>query len=98
NTVMGWGLTAEDRALLDAPLFHAGGMSVFTAPLVYVGGRALVCKTFSADRALELVTSKRISVMFGVPTMFLAIMNDPKFAAADFSGLKLMITGGAPCP
>jgi len=35
NTVVSWGLTADDTALLNAPLFHTGGLNVFTTPLVY---------------------------------------------------------------
>lgn len=98
NTVAGWGIGAEDIAVLDAPLFHAGGLSVFTSPLVYVGGTSIVCRSFSADRVLELVAGRRITLLFGVPTMFLAIQSHPAFGSVDFSGLKLVITGGAPCP
>jgi fatty-acyl-CoA synthase len=98
NTVAGWGIGPEDTAVLDAPLFHAGGLNVFTSPLVYVGGTSIVCRSFSADRVLELVAGRRITLLFGVPTMFLAIQGHPSFGSVDFSGLKLVITGGAPCP
>lgn len=98
NTVAGWGLTPDDCALLDAPLFHAGGLNVFTSPLVLAGGRSIVCKSFSADRVLELVAGRRISLYFGVPTMFLTLQAHQGFGAVDFAPLKLVITGGAPCP
>ncbi|HEY8212162.1 MAG TPA: long-chain fatty acid--CoA ligase [Myxococcaceae bacterium] len=98
NTIAGWGLTPDDCAVLDAPLFHAGGLNVFTSPLVYAGGRSIVCRSFSADRVLELVASRRISLLFGVPTMFLTLQAHAGFGSVDFSHLKLVITGGAPCP
>ncbi|HVE85122.1 MAG TPA: long-chain fatty acid--CoA ligase, partial [Myxococcales bacterium] len=98
NTIAGWGLGPEDSALLDAPLFHAGGLNVLTSPLVFAGGRSIVCRNFSADRVLEMVAGKRISVLFGVPTMFLAVQAHSGFSSVDFSPLKLVITGGAPCP
>ena len=98
NTVAGWGLGPEDCALLDAPLFHAGGMNVLTSPLIFAGGRSIVCKAFSADRVLELTAARRISAYFGVPTMFLTLQAHAGFRSVDFSPLRLVITGGAPCP
>ena len=46
NTVVSWGLTPDDVTLLNAPLFHTGGLNVFTAPLVQIGGTSIVCRRF----------------------------------------------------
>ena len=98
NTVVSWGLTADDTALLNAPLFHTGGLNVFTTPLVYVGGTTLVTRSFSVDQVFDLVHQGTISLFFGVPTMFIEMQRHPRFDAVDFSRLKLLISGGAPCP
>ncbi|AEI63429.1 acyl-CoA synthetase [Corallococcus macrosporus] len=98
NTVMGWGLTANDVAILNAPLFHAGGLSVFTAPLVYVGGASVVCRSFDVEGVFDLVQRGVVSLVFGVPTMFIEMQRHPRFDAVDLSRLKLVISGGAPCP
>ena len=44
NTVMSWGLTPDDVTILNSPLFHTGGLNVFTAPLVHIGGTSIVCR------------------------------------------------------
>lgn len=98
NTVASWGLDANDTAILNAPLFHTGGLNVFTAPLVLMGGSSVVCKGFDADQVFDLVDSGAVTLFFGVPTMFIALQQHPRWPAVDFSRLKLVISGGAPCP
>lgn len=98
NTVVSWGLTADDVALLNAPLFHTGGLNVFTTPLVYVGGASVVCRGFDVEQVFDLVHRGEVSLVFGVPTMFIEMQRHPRFEAVDFSRLKLLISGGAPCP
>ncbi|RKG97545.1 acyl-CoA synthetase [Corallococcus carmarthensis] len=98
NTVVSWGLTQDDVALLNAPLFHTGGLNVFTLPLVYVGGASVVCRAFDVDQCFDLIDSGSVSLVFGVPTMFIEMQRHPRFDAVDFSRLKLLISGGAPCP
>ncbi len=98
NTVASWGLAATDTAILNAPLFHTGGLNVFTAPLVLMGGSSVVCKGFDADQVFDLVDSGAVTLYFGVPTMFIALQQHPRWPTVDFSRLKLVISGGAPCP
>lgn len=98
NTVVSWGLSPDDTALLNAPLFHTGGLNVFTTPLVYVGGTTVVCRSFSVDQVFDLVHRGAINLLFGVPTMFIEMQRHPRFDSVDFSRLKLLISGGAPCP
>lgn len=98
NTVVSWGLTPSDVAVLDAPLFHTGGLNVFTAPLVHIGGTSILCKSFNADLLYDLLDDGSVSHYFGVPTMFIVLQEHPRWKEADFSKLKLVISGGAPCP
>jgi len=98
NTVMSWGLTPDDIAVLNAPLFHIGGLNVFTAPLVHISGASIVCRTFDADQVFDLIRDAGVTLFFGVPTMFIALQQHPRWAEADFSKLKIVISGGAPCP
>ncbi len=98
NTATGWGLTPDDVAILNAPLFHTGGLNVFTAPLVHIGGTSIVCRAFDADQVFDLIRDQRVTLFFGVPTMFIALQQHPRWHAADFSKLKIVISGGAPCP
>jgi fatty-acyl-CoA synthase len=98
NTVVSWGLTPDDVAILNAPLFHTGGLNVFTAPLVYIGGTSIVCKGFDPDQVFDLIRDAGVTVFFGVPTMFIVLQQHPRWEEADFSRLKIVISGGAPCP
>ena len=98
NTNFSWGLTGDDTAILNAPLFHAGGLNVFTFPLIIAGGTSIVCRGFDPDQVFDLIAGGGVTLFFGVPTMFLMLQQHPRWAEADFSRLKLVISGGAPCP
>lgn len=98
NTNTSWGLAPDDVAILNAPLFHTGGLNVFTAPLVHIGGTSIVCRGFDCDQVYDLVRDAGVTLFFGVPTMFIALQQHARWPEADWSRLKLVISGGAPCP
>ncbi len=98
NTVVSWGLTPNDVAILNSPLFHTGGLNVFTAPLVYIGGTSIVCKGFDAEQVFDLIRDGGVTVFFGVPTAFIMLQQHPRWQETDFSHVKIVISGGAPCP
>ncbi len=98
NTVMSWGVTPDDVVPLISPLFHTGGLNVFTLPLVHIGGTTVVTKGWNTDQMFDLIADGTITLFFAVPTMFIMMQEHPRWAAADFSGLKYVINGGAPCP
>ena len=98
NTISGFELHPTDVTLLNAPLFHTGGMNVFTAPLVLAGGTSIVCRTFDPEDVHSMVASRGVSIFFGVPTMFLSLSQSPSFAAGTLRTLRICISGGAPCP
>ncbi len=98
NTVLSWGLRPDDVTLLDAPLFHAGGLNVLTAPLVAIGGASIVTGGFAPDQTFDAIERHGVTILFGVPTMFIELQRHPRWATADFSRLRFVISGGAPCP
>jgi fatty-acyl-CoA synthase len=98
NTVVSWGLTPDDVAILNAPLFHVGGLNVFTSPLVHIGGASIVCRGFDPDQVFDLIRDAGVTLFFGVPTMFLVLQAHARWEEADFTKLKLVISGGAACP
>ncbi|MCA9681994.1 MAG: AMP-binding protein, partial [Myxococcales bacterium] len=49
NTVSSWGLSKSDVAILNAPMFHTGGLNVFTAPLIHAGGCSILCREFDLE-------------------------------------------------
>ncbi len=98
NTVVSWGLDENDVAILNSPLFHTGGLNVFTLPLIHIGGKSIVCTGFDATSVFDLIDQRGVTLYFGVPTMFVVMQAHERWEAADFSRLKLIISGGAPCP
>lgn len=98
NTVSSFELHPTDLTILNAPMFHTGGLNVFTAPLVLAGGTSIVCRSFDPEEVLALVASKGVSIFFGVPTMYLGLSQTSGFAEGNLRGLRICISGGAPCP
>lgn len=98
NTVTSWGITAEDSAPLQLPLFHVGGPNIFMLPLVHVGGKTILCKGFDVEQTFDMIENSGISHYVAVPTMFVMLQQHERWKNADFSRMKLVISGGASCP
>jgi fatty-acyl-CoA synthase len=96
NTVLGWDLRSEDKTILHAAMFYTAGWNVFTLPLFYCRAANILIQSFEADLILELIAREGVTVFFGVPTMFQMLLESPNFAATDFSGVRFMVSGGAP--
>ncbi|WP_342434130.1 o-succinylbenzoate--CoA ligase [Neobacillus sp. FSL H8-0543] len=88
----------SDITLSVAPLFHIGGMSVFTTPLLYKGGTVILDDTFDPTRLLQKINDERITCLFLVPVMWQALTSVPNFNSYDISSLRFAVSGGAPCP
>ncbi len=88
----------DEVSVCALPLFHSGGMSgVMNVPLS-AGATLLVFGRFSAAAVAHAVTRHRVTRLFGVPTMFIALLNDPAGRAADYSSLRACRTNAAPLP
>ncbi len=96
NTQLGWGLRSDDKTILHAAMFYTAGWNVFTLPLFYCRAANILIQSFEADLILELIAREGVTVFFGVPTMFQMLLESPRFAATDFSGVRFMVSGGAP--
>ena len=62
------------------------------------GATVVLERGFDAARCLELIASKRVTTMMGVPANYLFIAQEPGFASADLSSLRRAVVGGAPMP
>jgi len=97
NTVLSWGLRADDCVVQATPCFHAA-VNAFTMPLFHLGARVVMQRTFEPAEYLELVRASGASILFLVPTMFQMLAAHADFAAADLGSVRWAISGGAPCP
>jgi len=96
NTNIGWDLRSDDRTVLHAALFYTAGWNIFTLPLFHCRGTNVLIQAFEADLILDLIENERLTLFFGVPTMFQMLIDAPRFAQADLSSIRFMVSGGAP--
>ncbi|GAB5491278.1 MAG: long-chain fatty acid--CoA ligase [Phototrophicaceae bacterium] len=80
------------------PLFHTGGLLVYTTPLLILGGTVVLMQRFEAEKLLNLMQEYAATVYAGVPTMYQMMMNAPNWESADLSNLRFCTSGGAPLP
>ncbi len=98
NTMISWGLRAEDSAPIFTPQFHSGGLNVLMVPLFHIGGWIIITEWFTPQEALCLIEQERITILFLVPTLFQMLAENPAFTQTDLSSIRFVISGGAPCP
>jgi fatty-acyl-CoA synthase len=91
-------LLETDITLTVAPLFHIGALSVFTTPLIYKGGATVIHDVFDPVNVLKTVEKEKITCLFMVPAMWLAVSQVPDIGKYDLSSMRFNISGGAPCP
>jgi fatty-acyl-CoA synthase len=92
-------ITEGDKLCSPVPLYHCFGC-VMSSLLCFVTGAALILPApqFDALATLEAVHEERATAIYGVPTMFIAELQHPRFAEFDLSSLRTGIMAGAPCP
>lgn len=98
NTVASWGLRESDVSPVFTPLFHAGGLFAFLTPLLYLGGRIVLARSFDAEESLQAIERERCTVILGVPTLFQMWHSAETFASVDFRHVRWFVSGGAACP
>lgn len=91
-------LTSDDVVLTVLPQFHAGGWNIQLLLALWVGATVVLERTFDPRRALHLIEHRRVTTMMGVPTHYLMMAEQRRFAEADLSSLRLLVVGGAPMP
>jgi fatty-acyl-CoA synthase len=80
------------------PMFHVGGLLVYTMPLMIVGGTVIFVRRFDPDLVLSLIEEYRADFFAGVPTMYQMLTQAPNWESADLSSLRFCTSGGAPLP
>ncbi len=91
-------ISADDVVLQILPQFHCGGWNVQPLLAWWKGARVVLERGFDAPRVLDLIAEKRITTLMGVPQIYLFLAQEPRFAGADLSSVRLAVVGGAPMP
>ncbi|MGE8059073.1 AMP-binding protein [Pseudomonas sp. NPDC089547] len=93
------GLTAHDRMVIPVPLYHCFGMVMANLGCITHGSTMIYPNdAFDAELTLRAVAEERASILYGVPTMFIAMLDHPARQGMDLSTLRSGIMAGATCP
>jgi fatty-acyl-CoA synthase len=93
------GYTPDDRVCIPVPFYHCFGMVMGNLGAVTNGSTMIIpAPGFDPAAPLHAVAAERCTSLYGVPTMFIAELNDPGFDGYDLSSLRTGIMAGSPCP
>ncbi len=92
-------LTERDRLCLSVPLSHMFGcVCVTLAALVKGAALVIPSETFDPAKILEVVESERCTAIYGSPSAFISLMENPRYRNSNLKSLRTGIMGGAQCP
>lgn len=92
------GYTAADRLLTCVPLFHCFGCVLALCAVITHGSTMVMVEDFDPLKVLASIHKERCTILYGVPTMFIAELNHPMFDMFDLRSLRTGIMAGAVCP
>jgi len=93
------GLTEADVTCLPVPFYHCFGMVMGNLGTLAHGGCVVIpAPSFDPRATLEAVEAEGVTSLYGVPTMFIAMLEHEDFDSFDLSSLRTGIMAGSPCP
>jgi fatty-acyl-CoA synthase len=92
-------ISEEDRLCQTFPLYHTAGYTC-SSLVCFISGATLVIPSpmFDPQATLQAIEAERITILYGVPSMFISELDHPDFRNTDVSSIRAAIVGGAPCP
>ena len=97
NTVI-HDVTHNDVYLNVFPMFHTGGLFVYTLPQVIFGGTTILIRQFDPAQVLTLLEREHVTIFAAVPTMYQMLTTASNWHEVDLSALRFCTSGGAPLP
>lgn len=91
-------LEPDDVVLQVLPQCHVGGWNVQPLQALWKGATLLLEPRFDPGLVLAHIERRRVTTMMGVPTTYLFLSEQPRFAEADLSSLRTVVVGGAAMP
>lgn len=87
-------LSSQDRVLALMPIFHGFGLGICIHTTLCFGGTAIVLPQFSAKTFPKIIAKYKPTVIAGVPTLYEALLRNPKANALNLNYLNAVISGG----
>ena len=97
NTVI-HDVTHNDIYLNVFPMFHTGGLFVYTLPQVIFGGTTILIRQFDPVQVLSLIEREKVTIFGAVPTMYQMLTTASNWSSSNLSSLRFCTSGGAPLP
>jgi fatty-acyl-CoA synthase len=95
----GVGYSERDRVCIPVPFYHCFGMVMGNLACSSHGAAMVIpAPSFEPEATLAACADERCTSLYGVPTMFIAELDHPRFAEFDLSSLRTGIMAGSPCP
>jgi fatty-acyl-CoA synthase len=95
----GVGYSERDRVCIPVPFYHCFGMVMGNLACSSHGAAMVIpAPSFEPEATLAACAQERCTSLYGVPTMFIAELDHPRFAEFDLSSLRTGIMAGSPCP
>ena len=91
-------MTQSDGVLTVLPLFHVGGLCIQTLPALYAGASVTLHSRFSAGATFDTLARRRPTLTLQVPATMKALVEHPRWAAADLSCLRAVWAGSSVLP
>ena len=85
-----------ERLLCVMPLYHCYAISMCLHNMVSYRGALVIVEPYSPQTVLETISSERITLFGGSPTLFAGLIASDGFNDADFSNLHITYSGSAP--
>ncbi|MEV0972923.1 acyl-CoA synthetase [Microtetraspora glauca] len=98
NIMIGVDVASDEVTLISAPLFHVAALDQTLLPTFAKGGCSVIMPSWNVDECYDLIEKHGVTWMFGVTTMFAAFARSPRWAGADLSSLRNLMSGGAAIP
>jgi long-chain acyl-CoA synthetase len=92
------GLTNGISSLLVIPVSHVSGLAGVLMPLLHLGGRIVMMRTFKAAALVDVMATRRIEHALLVPAMYNLALRDEAILDADLGAWRWAVYGGAPMP
>ena len=93
------GIRLGDRVCIPVPLYHCFGMVMGNlACLGHAATMVYPSESFDPLEVLRTIETERCTHLYGVPTMFIALLGHERFRDFDLTSLRGGIMAGAPCP
>jgi fatty-acyl-CoA synthase len=90
--------THADRVCLPVPLFHCFGCVLGVLAAVSHGATLVILEKFDPVQVMAAIEQERCTALYGVPTMFIAVLDHKLFPKFEYTSLRTGIMAGSPCP